>query len=67
MHARSTCTKCHVKRSLTGITPVEPPHEMLSFECPRCGSVVRLVVRRERPLFAAKQAPTRRLALAAAR
>jgi predicted RNA-binding Zn-ribbon protein involved in translation (DUF1610 family) len=52
MNAESNCIVCDVKRTLTSVTPVKNRHEMLSFECPRCGSVFRLVARRERRLLA---------------
>ena len=51
MRAESNCIKCDVKRTRISVTPVENRHEMLSFECPQCGSLFRLVVQRERHLL----------------
>jgi hypothetical protein len=51
MDAEPNCIACNVKRTLTGVVPVKGRHEMLSFECPKCRSIFRLVVQREpRPL-----------------
>ena len=52
MRAESNCIKCDVKRTRIGVTPVENRHEMLSFECPKCGSLFRLVAQRERRFLA---------------
>ncbi len=63
MGAGPICIACDVKRRLTDVTPVKNRHDMLSYECPQCRSILRLVVRRERrepaetnsgrPIFAA--------------
>jgi hypothetical protein len=65
MYAEPICIACDVERKLTDITPVRNRHDMLSYECPQCLSVFRLVVRREwcepaetnpgRPIFAAAE------------
>lgn len=48
MSAEPICIACNVERKLTDITPVRNRHDMLSYECPQCLSIFRLVVRRER-------------------
>jgi len=64
MHAEPICIACDVERKLTDIAPVGNRHDMLSYECPQCLSIFRLVVRRERrepaetnpgPIFAAAE------------
>lgn len=47
MDVEPNCVACNVTRTLTGVLPVKNRHEMRSFECPQCGSLFRLVVRRE--------------------
>jgi hypothetical protein len=48
MYAEPICIACDIERKLTDITPVRNRHDMLSYECPQCLSIFRLVVRRER-------------------
>lgn len=48
MNAEPICIACNVERKLTDVTPVRNRHEMLNYECPKCRSIFRLVVRRER-------------------
>jgi hypothetical protein len=48
MTAEPICIACNVERKLTEVTPVRNRHEMLNYECPKCQSIFRLVVRRER-------------------
>jgi hypothetical protein len=48
MSAEPICIACDVERKLTDVTPVRNRHEMLSYQCPKCQSIFRLVVRRER-------------------
>lgn len=48
MSAEPICIACDVERKLTDITPVRNRHDMLTYECPQCLSIFRLVVRRER-------------------
>ncbi|THD55054.1 MAG: hypothetical protein E8A46_06690 [Bradyrhizobium sp.] len=65
MYAEPICIACDVERKLTDIAPVKNRHDMLSYECPQCLSIFRLVVRRERrelaetnpgrPIFAAAE------------
>ncbi len=64
MSAEPACIACDIKRKLTDITPVRNRHDMLSYECPQCLSIFRLVVRRERRQPAEKK--PRRPVLAAA-
>jgi hypothetical protein len=52
MDAELACIACNVKRTLISVMPVRNRHEMLSFECPRCRSILRLVARRKPRLFA---------------
>lgn len=47
MDAEPNCLACDAKRTLISVVPVKNRHEMLSFECPKCGSIFRLVTRRE--------------------
>jgi hypothetical protein len=48
MSAEPICIACNVERKLTDVTPARNRHEMLTYECPQCQSIFRLVVRRER-------------------
>jgi predicted RNA-binding Zn-ribbon protein involved in translation (DUF1610 family) len=48
MNAEPICIVCNVKRTLTSVVPVKNRHEMRSHQCPKCGNLFRLVVRRER-------------------
>ena len=52
MDAEPHCLDCDAKRTLIGVMPVKNRHEMLSFECPKCRSIFRLVTRREPRLLA---------------
>ncbi|SHK10759.1 hypothetical protein SAMN05444159_2429 [Bradyrhizobium lablabi] len=47
MNVEPNCIACNVTRTLISVLPVKNRHEMRSFECPECGSLFRLVVRRE--------------------
>jgi hypothetical protein len=47
MGAEPICIACDVERKLTDVMPVRNRHDMLSYECPQCLSIFRLVVRRE--------------------
>jgi hypothetical protein len=47
MKAEPICIVCNVERVLIGVTPVRNRHEMLAYECPKCQSIFRLVIRRE--------------------
>ena len=38
------CGFCHVERAVTAVTPVIKGYAMKALECPKCRSVVRLVV-----------------------
>lgn len=52
MNAERNCIACNVERILIGVTPARNRHEMLTFECPKCRSIFRLVVPREPSKFA---------------
>ena len=38
------CGFCHVERAVIAVTPVVKGYAMKALECPKCRSVVRLVV-----------------------
>ena len=38
------CGFCHVERAIIAVTPVVKGYAMKALECPKCKSVVRLVV-----------------------
>lgn len=57
MDTEPKCIACNVDRSLIGVMPVRNRHEMLSYECPNCRSIFRLVVRRK-PRLPAEGSPT---------
>jgi hypothetical protein len=38
------CSFCHVERAIIAVTPVVKGYAMEALECPKCKSVVRLVV-----------------------
>ena len=62
MDAEPKCIACDVKRSLISVMPVRNRHEMLSYECPNCRSIFRLVTRRKRRLLAEGSPAVPRLA-----
>jgi hypothetical protein len=43
MDAAPHCIACNVKRTLISISPAPNRHEMRSFECHKCRTVLRLV------------------------
>jgi hypothetical protein len=50
MDAEPHCIACNLKRTLIGVSPAANRHEMQSFECPKCHTILTLVVEREPPL-----------------
>jgi hypothetical protein len=38
------CVFCHVERAVTAVTPVIKGYAMKALECPKCRTVVRLIV-----------------------
>jgi hypothetical protein len=47
VNAEPICIQCNVERVLIGVTPVRNRHEMLEYECAKCQTILRLVIRRE--------------------
>lgn len=41
------CYACSVRRSLRDVSPIAPDYEIRSFECPKCGTLLRLVAKCE--------------------
>jgi predicted RNA-binding Zn-ribbon protein involved in translation (DUF1610 family) len=41
------CISCGIERVLVGISPVKNRHEMLQYDCPKCGSTFNLVAERQ--------------------
>jgi hypothetical protein len=44
------CSACNVERTLAAVEPIVKGHDIRSFECPACHTILRLVVRRDPPL-----------------
>jgi hypothetical protein len=45
-----SCSACDVERTLTAVEAFAKGHDIRSFECPVCHTILRLVVRRDPPL-----------------
>jgi hypothetical protein len=45
------CSACNVERTLTAVEPLVKGHDIRSFECPVCQTILRLVVRRDPTLL----------------
>jgi hypothetical protein len=45
------CSGCNVERTLAAVEPIVKGHDIRSFECPVCHTILRLVVRRDPPLL----------------
>ena len=45
-----TCSSCQVERAAIAVTPVVRGYAMKTLECPKCKSVLKLVVRHRWPL-----------------
>jgi hypothetical protein len=48
MDADPECSVCNVRRTLVKVKAVANRHEMRSFECPQCSSVLAIVAKRQR-------------------
>jgi len=46
-----SCSAYDVERTLTAVETFAKGHDIRSFECPVCHTILRLVVRRDAPLF----------------
>lgn len=46
MSEESRCFACEIKRHLIEVAPIVDGYDLRSFKCPRCGSMMRLVVPR---------------------
>jgi hypothetical protein len=49
MDAEPNCIACNLKRTLISVSPTANRHEMQCFECPKCHTILTLVVEREPP------------------
>jgi hypothetical protein len=49
MDAEPNCIACNLKRTLISVSPAANRHEMQCFECPKCHTILTLVVEREPP------------------
>jgi hypothetical protein len=67
MDAELACIACNVKRTLLSVTPVRNRHEMRSFECPECRTILKLMVARRKPRLFAEGMLDRPVAVAAGR
>jgi hypothetical protein len=45
------CSVCNVERKLTAVEPIVKGHDIRSFECPVCQTILRLVVRQDPTLL----------------